>query len=114
MYRMPYFPASRVASGQPYHVIACRGRIPTSLADFDGVSEFTISIGSGAGAMLIRGVGEAHDGWVRFRERAAPDGRDIRLWHIGLEADGGFTAAIGSSVVLTFGWPLDRWTEPPA
>ena len=105
---MPNFPTSPIASGHPYHVIACRGRVPTSLADFEGVSEFTLS--TRTGAMLIRGIGAAQGSWVRFHEKdAARDSMDVRVWHITVEADGGFTATTGSSVVLAFGWPLDRW-----
>jgi len=105
---MPNFPPSPVASGHPYHVIACRGRVPTSLADFEGVSEFTLS--TRTGAMLVRGVGITQGSSVRFQERdAAGEDRDIRVWHVSVEADGGFTATTGSSVVLAFGWPFDRW-----
>ena len=88
--------------------MACRGRVPTSLADFEGVSEFTLS--TRTGAMLVRGVGVTQESSVRFHERdVAGDGRDVRVWHITVEADGGFTATTGASVVLAFGWPLDRW-----
>jgi hypothetical protein len=111
MYRMPYFPASPVASGHPYHVIACRGRVPTSLAEFAGVAEFVLS--TRTGTMRVRGVGTAQADWVRFQEKDAA-GRDGRVWHITLEADGGFTAATGPSIVLAFGWPLDRWPTVPA
>ena len=108
MYRMPYFSTSPVASGHPYHVIACRGRVPTSLADFEGLAEFTLS--TRTGTILIRGVGAAQGDWVRFSEKdAARDGRDGRVWHITVEADGGFTATTGSPGVVAFGWPLDRW-----
>jgi len=109
---MPYFAVRPVASGRPYHVVACRGRVPSALADFEGESEFTLS--TGARTMVVCGVGVAHGGWVRFREKDAFDGKGVRVWHITLEADGGFTAATGPSAVFTLGWPLDRSRVPPA
>jgi hypothetical protein len=110
---MTSFPTSPVASGRPYHVIACRGRVPTALGDFEGESEFTLS--TGTGTTLVRGVGAAHEDWVRFHEKdAGQDGKDVRVWHITQEADGGFTAATGPSAVFALGWPFDRRPAPPA
>jgi hypothetical protein len=110
---MPYFAVRPVASGRPYHVVACRGRVPSALADFEGESEFTLS--TGTQTMVVSGVGSAQGDWVRFHEKdGASDGRDVRVWHITQEADGGFTAATGPSAVFTLGWPLDRSGMPPA
>jgi hypothetical protein len=104
---MTFHPASPVASGRPYHVKACRGRIPTALADFEGETNFTVS--TEAGTMVIRGCGAIHADAVRFHEKdVAHDGKDVRVWHIAVEADGGFTAATGPSAVLALGWPFER------
>jgi hypothetical protein len=110
---MTFLPASPVASGRPYHVKACRGRVPTALADFQGETEFTLS--TERGATVIRGVGAAHGGdCVRFCEKDVDhDGKDVRVWHITLEADGGFTAATGLSAACAIGWPFDRHLVQP-
>jgi hypothetical protein len=103
---MPYISLRAVASGRPYHVTACRGRVPSALGDFEGESEFTLS--TGAQARVIHGVGRTQGDWVRFHEKdVAHPGKDVRVWHITQEADGGFTAATGPTAVL--GWPFDRW-----
>ena len=112
VYRMTMYPARPIASGRPYHVKACRGRVPTALADFEGETDFTLS--TGAGTTVIRGVGTAHEGWIRFQEKdVAQNGKDVRVWHITLEADGGFTAATGPSAVYTLGWPFDPRPASP-
>ena len=112
VYRMTFFPGAPVPSGRPYHVKACRGRVPTALADFEGETDFTLS--TAAGTTVVRGVGTAHGDWVRFHEKdVAQNGKDVRVWHITLEADGGFTAATGPSAVNTFGWPFERRPAPP-
>lgn len=93
---------ARVASGRPYHVKACRGRVPSTLADFEGGTEFAVS--TGTGTTVVRGVGAAEEDWVRFSEKNVTGDEDVRVWHIVQEADGGFTAATGPAAVL--GWPL--------
>ncbi|MEO6501154.1 MAG: hypothetical protein ABIQ09_04505 [Jatrophihabitantaceae bacterium] len=108
---MTFHSATAVASGRPYHVKACRGRVPATLADFEGESDFTLS--TGTGTTVVRGVGAAHGDWVRFHEKdVAHDGKDVRVWHITREADGGFTAATGLSAMI--GWSLERGLAPPA
>lgn len=110
---MTFLPASPVASGRPYHVKACRGRVPTALADFEGEADFVLSTERGATAVL--GVGAIHgDNCVRFHEKDVDhDGKDVRVWHITLEADGGFTAATGLSAACAIGWPFDgRLVQP--
>jgi hypothetical protein len=110
VYRLTIHPTSPIASGRPYHVTACRGRIPTALADFEGETDFTLS--TGAGATVVRGVGTAQGDWIRFHEKdVARNGKDVRVWHIALEADGGFTAATGPSAVTVSGWPFERPPE---
>lgn len=110
---MTFFPAIPVASGRPYHVIACRGRVPAALSDFQGQSDFTLS--TGTGTTVVRGVGATQGDWVRFHEKdVAHNGKDVRVWHIAVEADGGFTAATGPSAIFALGWPFDRRPVPPA
>ncbi|HEX8094255.1 hypothetical protein [Jatrophihabitans sp.] len=102
---MALYPAGPVASGRLYHVKACRGRVPTALADFRGETDFTLS--TETGTTVVRGVGAVHRDSVRFSEKdVALGGKDVRVWHITQEADGGFTAATGPSVLL--GWPFGR------
>ena len=109
---MTFYPADPVASGRPYHVKACRGRVPTALADFRGETDFTLS--TGTGTTVVRGVGAVQGDSVRFHEKdTAHDGKDVRVWHITLEADGGFTAATGPSALFVLGWPFDRRPAPP-
>jgi hypothetical protein len=107
---MTSFSATAVASGRLYHVKACRGRVPTALADFEGETVFTLS--TETGTTVVRGVGAARADWVRFYEKdVAHDGKDVRVWHIILEADGGFTATTGPSALI--GWRFDRRLVPP-
>jgi len=109
VYRMTIYPAAPVASGRPYHVKACGGRVPAALADFEGEADFTLSTESGT--TIVRGVGALEGDSVRFQEKdVGHGGRDVRVWHITLEADGGFTAATGPSVVI--GWPFERPLPP--
>jgi hypothetical protein len=99
--------ASAVAPGRPYHVRACRGRVPAALADFQGETDFVLS--TGTGTTVIRGIGAAQGDVVRFREKdVAHDGEYVRVWHITVEADGGFTAATGPSAIFALRWPLQR------
>ena len=88
---MTFLPASPVASGRPYHVKACRGRVPTALADFEGEADFILSTERGATA--VRGVGAIHgDNCVRFHEKDVDhDGKDVRVWHI-TQRSGGYVA----------------------
>jgi hypothetical protein len=120
---MTFHSATPVASGRPYHVKACKGRVPTALADFEGETDFTLSTGTlstgtlstGTLTTVIRGIGAAQGDWVRFHEKdVAHDGKDVRVWHIIMEADGGFTATTGPSVLFAVGWPLDPSSVPPA
>jgi hypothetical protein len=109
---MTLYPATSVASGRPYHVKACRGRVPTALADFEGETHFTLS--TETGTTVVHGAGAAHGDCVRFHEKdVAHDGKDVRVWHITLEADGGFTAATGLSAACAIGWPFDRRLVQP-
>jgi hypothetical protein len=102
---MTFHSATPVASGRPYHVMACRGRVPTALTDFEGETDFILS--TATGTTVVRGAGAAHGDWVRFHEKdVAHDGKDVRVWHIIQEADGGFTATTGPSALI--GWPFDR------
>lgn len=99
--------ATAVTSGRPYHVKACRGRVPTALADFQGETDFALS--TETGTTVVCGVGAARGDVVRFQEKdVAHDSKDVRVWHITVEADGGFTAATGPSVIWALGWPFDR------
>jgi len=92
-----------VASGRPYHIRACRGRVPTALADFEGETDFTVS--AEPGTAVVHGVGGAYEDWVRFHEKdVAHDGKDVRVWHIIQEADGGFTATTGPCAIPALGW----------
>lgn len=107
---MTFHAATPVASGRPYHVKSCRGRVPAALSDFEGEADFALSDGSGT--IVVRGLGAMQEGTVRFQEKDVEHGgKDVRIWHITLEADGGFTAATGPSAIA-LGRPFDRGDTP--
>ena len=77
-----------VASGKPYAVTV----LPAgegSLDAFLGDAEFTID--GITGPLVVRGHGVPLDGKVRFHEKDALGGKDVRVWHVSRDGDG-FTA----------------------
>jgi hypothetical protein len=78
-----------IASGKPYLVTTPPGGESSSLDSFLGDAEFCID--GGAEALLIRGHGVTHGEVVRFQEKDAVGGKDVRVWHIS-QRSGGFVA----------------------
>jgi hypothetical protein len=60
-----------------------------SLDAFLGDAEF--SIDTGGEPLLIRGHGVIHGELVRFHEKDAVGGKDVRVWHI-TQRSGGYVA----------------------
>jgi hypothetical protein len=69
-----------VASGKPYRVALPPAGGSCSLLPFLGDTEF--SIDTGGEPLLIRGHGVLHGELVRFHEKDAVGGKDVRVWHI--------------------------------
>jgi hypothetical protein len=78
-----------IASGKPYLVVAPAVGVDPSLDAFLGDAEF--SIDTGGEPLLIRGHGVSHGELVRFHEKDAVGGKDVRVWHI-TQRPGGFVA----------------------
>ena len=84
--------ADPVASGHPYGVVLANDVAdPASLGQFLGQTTFTIDK-DGAESRIV-GEGAARDGGVRFHEKDAAHGKDVRVWQISEDSSGGFTAA---------------------
>jgi hypothetical protein len=78
-----------IASGKPYLVVAPAVVDSPSLDAFLGDAEF--SIDTGGEPLLIRGHGVTHGELVRFHEKDAVGGKDVRVWHI-TQRSGGYVA----------------------
>jgi hypothetical protein len=78
-----------IASGKPYLVVAPAVGDSPSLDAFLGDAEF--SIDTGGEPLLIRGHGVSHGELVRFHEKDAVGGKDVRVWHI-TQRSGGYVA----------------------
>ena len=78
-----------VASGKPYPVAEPPAGATPSLDSFLGDAEF--SIDTGGEPVLVRGHGVSHGELVRFHEKDAVGGKDVRVWHVS-PRDGGFVA----------------------
>ena len=78
-----------VISGVAYRVESVAGRDATLLAQFLGETSFTITLDGTE--HHVRGCGSQLDDRVRFHEKDAVLGRDVRVWHVS-SADDGFQA----------------------
>jgi hypothetical protein len=75
-----------VASGKPYPVAVPPAGDPVSLDLFLGDAEFAID--GTDGQLLIRGHGVPLGDLVRFHEKDALGGKDVRVWHVSQQGDG--------------------------
>ena len=88
--------ADPVNSGRPYGVVLAEdGGDSATLGQFVGHTSFTID--KDGAESQIAGEGVAHDGGVRFHEKDAVHGKDVRVWQISEESGGGFSAASTSA-----------------
>jgi hypothetical protein len=78
------------ASGVPYPILAVSGETPVTLDQFVGEVGFTVNKSGAESAVL--GVGVRNEDAVRFHEKVGGDGMDVRVWRIGHDAEGMFTA----------------------
>ena len=78
-----------VASGKPYPVAARPAGPGSTLDAFAGDVELCID--TGGEPMLIRGHGVVHGEQVRFYEKDAVGGKDVRVWHVSAR-EGGLVA----------------------
>jgi hypothetical protein len=78
-----------VASGKPYPVTVPPVDGSSSLDAFLGDAEFTI--GGGGEPMVVRGHGSQLGELIRFHEKDAVGGKDVRVWHVS-RVDGAFVA----------------------
>ena len=79
-----------VASGRPYLVVEVSGGHPTELDDFVGEVSFVAVID--VQTYRIEGTGARDQAGVRFSQKDAATGKDVRTWHITLVAAGEFEA----------------------
>lgn len=82
-------PPMSVVSGVPYPVTSVGGAAPSGLDAFLGETVFTIDMAGRA--YDVKGAGSELEGQVRFHEKSAVVGKDVRVWHVTRE-DGGFRA----------------------
>jgi hypothetical protein len=84
-----------VDCGRPYGVVLAKGAEVATLGQFVGETMFTID--KDGVESQISGEGVARDGGVRFHEKDALHGKDVRVWQIRRETSGGFSAASTSA-----------------
>ncbi len=83
--------SAQVISGVPYLVSEVGWRPPAALSDFAGAARFIAS--HGGSQCEVAGVGAMSDEGVRFTEKAAGSGKDVRVWQVTYaETDGSFQA----------------------
>lgn len=87
---MMFAAGNPVSSGRPYQVVQVGDRIPTSLAEF--VGHTAVVIDCGGRQQILTGVGDRGGEFVRFHEKDAATGKDVRVWRIGSVAGSGFAA----------------------
>ena len=69
-----------VASGRPYLVVEVSGRQPAELDDFVGDVTFVAVMDTRT--HRIEGTGARDDAGVRFSQKDADTGKDVRTWQI--------------------------------
>jgi hypothetical protein len=84
-----------VDCGRSYGVVLAQDAGATTLGHFVGQTAFTID--KDGVESQISGDGVARDGGVRFHEKDALHGKDVRVWQISAEPSGGFSAASTSA-----------------
>lgn len=77
-----------VSSGLSYQMVQVGDRTPTSLADF--VGHVAVVIDCGGRQQVLTGVGDSRGEFVRFHQKDAATGKDVRVWRIGSVAGSGF------------------------
>jgi hypothetical protein len=82
--------ADPVDCGRPYRVVTANDGGVVTLALFVGETMFTID--KDGIESHVAGAGVARDGGVRFHEKDAVRGKDVRVWEIRAEPGGGFSA----------------------
>ena len=75
-----------VVSGVPYPVTSVGGATPSGLTEFLGDTAFTIDMAGRA--YDVQGAGSDLEGQVRFHEKSAVMGKDVRVWHVTREGEG--------------------------
>lgn len=88
---MTFAAADPVPSGKPFPVLHVAGRRPGDLGDFVG-DDVHLTIDCSGTQTLVAGCGAALTGAVRFHEKDASSGKDVRLWRIIESAAGKFVA----------------------
>lgn len=88
---MSYAAADPIPSGLQHPVMLVARRPPADLADFvgDGV---VLTIARSGVEHVVTGCGARTGDAVRFYEKDAGSGKDVRTWRIEGAAGGGFTA----------------------
>lgn len=79
--------SAQVISGVPYLVTEVAGRPPSSLRDFVGDVQFTVT--RQEQLCHLGGVGAQTDLGVRFNQKAGTSGKDVRIWQITQTEPGG-------------------------
>jgi hypothetical protein len=79
-----------VVSGRPYLIVEVSGRHPAELDDFVGDVGFVAVMD--IQTFRVEGTGARDDAGVRFSQKDAATGKDVRTWQITSTAPGEFEA----------------------
>ncbi len=88
---MTFVPADPIPSGRAYPVREVAGRKPEALSDFAG-ADICLTLDYLDGDCVVTGSGSTTPAGVRFHEKDAASGKDVRVWRISEPEAGHFTA----------------------
>jgi len=88
---LPFQAPGSIVSGRCYRIVQVHGREPADLDDFVGDTEFVLDLD---GARYdVHGTGASGPAGPRFHEKESMGyGRDVRVWAIHADPQGGFIA----------------------
>jgi len=89
--KMTFSAADPIASGKPCAVVGVSDRAPQALTDFVGEG-LTLSVDCSGRDTLVAGCGSQTSDGVRFYEKDAHTGKDVRTWMITDSGAGEFSA----------------------
>jgi hypothetical protein len=89
---MSFAAADPIPSGQQHPVMLVARRPPAELTDFVGQG-VVLTLARAGVEHVVTGNGSHNGDGVRFHEKDASSGKDVRVWHIAGVDGGGFTAA---------------------
>lgn len=84
---MPYLAPRPVVSGRAYRVLPVEGAAQPALEDFVGDTRFALDLDGEE--YLVVGAGFLLPPVVRFHQKDCEGGKDVRVWTIRRDDDGG-------------------------